>query len=213
MDCVEPWAGLFVKKADPKILEYMASHNLLYKSEKFTHSYPHCWRCDTPLLYYPRDSWFVKMTALRDKLLENNNKVNWYPDNIRTGRFGKFLENVIDWGISRDRYWGTPLPIWECSCGHRDCVGSIAELKEKGINTPEDIELHKPYIDAVKLKCEKCGGEMTRTEEVIDCWFDSGSMPFAQYHYPFENKELFEANFLHSLFLKQWTKQEVGSIP
>jgi isoleucyl-tRNA synthetase len=195
MDCVEPWAGLFVKKADPKILEYMASHNLLYKSEKFTHSYPHCWRCDTPLLYYPRDSWFVKMTALRDKLLENNNKVNWYPDNIRTGRFGKFLENVIDWGISRDRYWGTPLPIWECSCGHRDCVGSIAELKEKGINTPEDIELHKPYIDAVKLKCEKCGGEMTRTEEVIDCWFDSGSMPFAQYHYPFENKELFEANF------------------
>ena len=195
MDCVEPWAGLFVKKADPKILEYMASHNLLYKSEKFTHSYPHSWRCDTPLLYYPRDSWFVKMTALRDKLLENNNKVNWYPDNIRTGRFGKFLENVIDWGISRDRYWGTPLPIWECSCGHRDCVGSIAELKEKGINTPEDIELHKPYIDAVKLKCEKCGGEMTRTEEVIDCWFDSGSMPFAQYHYPFENKELFEANF------------------
>lgn len=195
VDCVEPWAGLFVKKADPKILEYMAEHNMLYKSEKFTHSYPHCWRCDTPLLYYPRDSWFVKMTALRDKLLENNNKVNWYPDNIRTGRFGKFLENVIDWGISRDRYWGTPLPIWECSCGHRECIGSIEELKQKGINTPDDIELHKPYIDAVKLKCEKCGGEMKRTVEVIDCWFDSGSMPFAQFHYPFENKELFEANF------------------
>jgi len=195
VDCVEPWAGLFVKKADPKILEYMAEHNMLYKSEKFTHSYPHCWRCDTPLLYYPKDSWFVKMTALRDKLLENNNKVNWYPDNIRTGRFGKFLENVIDWGISRDRYWGTPLPIWECSCGHRECIGSIEELKAKGINTPEDIELHKPYIDAVKLRCEKCGGEMTRTAEVIDCWFDSGSMPFAQFHYPFENKELFEANF------------------
>lgn len=195
IDCVEPWAGLFVKKADPKILEYMAEHNLLYKSEKFTHSYPHCWRCDTPLLYYPRDSWFVKMTSLRDKLLENNNKVNWYPDNIRTGRFGKFLENVIDWGISRDRYWGTPLPIWQCSCGHRECIGSIEELKQKGINTPDNIELHKPYIDAVKLKCEKCGGEMTRTEEVIDCWFDSGSMPFAQHHYPFENKEIFEANF------------------
>ncbi|WP_163195326.1 isoleucine--tRNA ligase [Clostridium thermarum] len=195
VESVEPWAGVFVKKADPKILEYMAEHNMLYKSEKFTHSYPHCWRCDTPLLYYPKDSWFVKMTALRDKLLENNNKINWYPDNIRTGRFGKFLENVIDWGISRDRYWGTPLPIWQCECGHKECIGSIEELKQKGINTPENIELHKPYIDAVKLKCEKCGGEMTRTGEVIDCWFDSGSMPFAQHHYPFENKELFEANF------------------
>ncbi|WP_139903484.1 isoleucine--tRNA ligase [Clostridium thermarum] len=195
VESVEPWAGVFVKKADPKILEYMAEHNMLYKSEKFTHSYPHCWRCDTPLLYYPKDSWFVKMTALRDKLLENNNKINWYPDNIRTGRFGKFLENVIDWGISRDRYWGTPLPIWQCDCGHKECIGSIEELKQKGINTPENIELHKPYIDAVKLRCEKCGGEMTRTGEVIDCWFDSGSMPFAQHHYPFENKELFEANF------------------
>ncbi|OPJ61324.1 isoleucine--tRNA ligase [Clostridium oryzae] len=195
VDCVEPWKGMFVKKADPKILEYMAEHNMLYKSEKFTHSYPHCWRCDTPLLYYPRDSWFVKMTSLRDKLLENNNKVNWYPDNIRTGRFGKFLENVIDWGISRDRYWGTPLPIWQCECGHRECIGSIKELKDKGINVPENIELHKPYIDEVKLKCPHCGKEMTRTHEVIDCWFDSGSMPFAQYHYPFENKELFKANF------------------
>lgn len=195
VDSVEPWAGLFVKKADPKILEYMAEHNMLYKSEKFTHSYPHCWRCDTPLLYYPRDSWFVKTTALKDKLLENNNKINWYPDNIRTGRFGKFLENVIDWGLSRDRYWGTPLPIWQCECGHRECIGSIEELKLKGINVPENIELHKPYIDAVKLRCEKCGKEMERTSEVIDCWFDSGSMPFAQYHYPFENKELFEANF------------------
>lgn len=195
VDSVEPWAGLFVKKADPKILEYMAETNKLYKSEKFTHSYPHCWRCDTPLLYYPKDSWFVKMTSLRDKLLENNNKINWYPDNIRTGRFGKFLENVIDWGISRDRYWGTPLPIWQCECGHRECIGSIEELKQKGINVPENIELHKPYIDGVKLKCEKCGKEMERTAEVIDCWFDSGSMPFAQYHYPFENKELFEDNF------------------
>ena len=195
VDSVEPWKGLFVKKADPKILEYMKEQGTLYKSEKFTHSYPHCWRCDTPLIYYPRDSWFVKMTSLRDKLLENNNKINWYPDNIRTGRFGKFLENVIDWGISRDRYWGTPLPIWECECGHRECIGSIEELKEKGINVPEDIELHKPYIDKVQLTCPICGKPMTRVHEVIDCWFDSGSMPFAQHHYPFENKELFEANF------------------
>ena len=195
VDCVEPWAGVFVKKADPKILEYMQENNMLYKSEKFTHSYPHCWRCDTPLLYYPRESWFVRMTSLRDKLLENNNNINWYPDNVRTGRMGKFLEGVIDWGISRDRYWGTPLPIWECDCGHRECIGSIEELKNKGINVPEGIELHKPYIDNVHLKCEKCGKEMKRTSEVIDCWFDSGSMPFAQYHYPFENKEIFEANF------------------
>ncbi|WP_096636274.1 isoleucine--tRNA ligase [Clostridium cochlearium] len=195
VDCVEPWKGIPVKKADPKIIEYMNEKGILYKSEKFTHSYPHCWRCDTALLYYPTDSWFVRMTSLRDKLLENNNKVNWYPDNIRTGRFGKFLENVIDWGISRDRYWGTPLPIWECECGHRECIGSISELKEKGINVPEDIELHKPYIDKVKLKCSKCGKEMKRTKEVIDCWFDSGSMPFAQHHYPFENKEVFEKTF------------------
>lgn len=195
VDCVEPWAGVFVKKADPKILEYMQENNMLYKSEKFTHSYPHCWRCDTPLLYYPKESWFVRMTSLRDKLLENNNNINWYPDNVRTGRMGKFLEGVIDWGISRDRYWGTPLPIWECDCGHRECIGSIEELKNKGINVPEGIELHKPYIDNVNLKCEKCGKEMKRTSEVIDCWFDSGSMPFAQYHYPFENKEIFEANF------------------
>ncbi|WP_027632497.1 isoleucine--tRNA ligase [Clostridium hydrogeniformans] len=192
---VEPWKGIFVKKADPKIIEYMKENNMLFSTEKYTHSYPHCWRCDTPLLYYPRESWFVRMTSLRDKLIENNNKTNWYPDNIRTGRFGKFLEGVIDWGISRDRYWGTPLPIWQCECGHRDCIGSIEELKAKGINVPEDIELHKPFIDKVHLNCEKCGKEMTRTHEVIDCWFDSGSMPFAQLHYPFENKELFEKNF------------------
>ena len=192
---VEPWKGLFVKKADPKILEYMKENGTLYKSEKFTHSYPHCWRCDTPLLYYPKDSWFVKMTAVRDELLKNNNTINWYPDNVRTGRFGKFLENVIDWGISRDRYWGTPLPIWQCECGHRECIGSIEELKQKGIDVPENIELHKPYIDNVKLRCPKCGKEMVRTHEVIDCWFDSGSMPFAQHHYPFENKEIFEQNF------------------
>ncbi|KEJ04083.1 isoleucyl-tRNA synthase [Clostridium botulinum A2B7 92] len=195
VDSVEPWKGMFVKKADPKILEYLKENGMLYKSEKFTHSYPHCWRCNTPLLYYPKDSWFVRMTSLRDDLVKNNNTINWYPDNIRTGRFGKFVENVIDWGISRDRYWGTPLPIWECDCGHRECIGSIEELKEKGINVSENIELHKPYIDAVKLNCPHCGKEMTRTNEVIDCWFDSGSMPFAQHHYPFENKEVFENTF------------------
>ena len=192
---VTPWAGKFVKKCDESIVKYLEENNKLFKAEKHTHSYPHCWRCDTPLLYYPRESWFVRMTSLRDKLIENNNKINWYPDNIRTGRFGKFLENVIDWGISRDRYWGTPLPIWQCECGHRECIGSIAELKEKGIDVPDDIELHKPFIDNVHLRCEKCGKEMTRTAEVIDCWFDSGSMPFAQLHYPFENKELFEKNY------------------
>ena len=192
---VTPWAGKFVKKCDESICKWLEENNKLFKSERHMHSYPHCWRCDTPLLYYPKESWFVAMTKLRDKLLENNNKINWYPDNIRTGRFGKFLENVIDWGISRDRYWGTPLPIWNCECGHKECIGSIEELKKKGINVPEDIELHKPYIDNVHLKCEKCGKEMTRTNEVIDCWFDSGSMPFAQLHYPFENKELFDQNF------------------
>ena len=192
---VTPWAGKFVKKCDESICKWLEENNKLFKAEKHLHSYPHCWRCDTPLLYYPKESWFVAMTTLRDKLIENNNKINWYPDNIRTGRFGKFLENVIDWGISRDRYWGTPLPIWECECGHKECIGSIEELKNKGINVPEDIELHKPYIDAVHLNCPECGKEMERVKEVIDCWFDSGSMPFAQLHYPFENKELFEQNY------------------
>ncbi|SFU82072.1 Isoleucyl-tRNA synthetase [Clostridium sp. DSM 8431] len=195
VDEVTPWAGKFVKKCDESICKWLEENNKLFKAERHMHSYPHCWRCDTPLLYYPKESWFVRMSSLRDKLLENNNKINWYPDNIRTGRFGKFLENVIDWGISRDRYWGTPLPIWECECGHKECIGSIEELKEKGINVPDDIELHKPYIDNVHLNCPHCGKEMTRTKEVIDCWFDSGSMPFAQFHYPFENKELFEQNY------------------
>ena len=192
---VTPWAGKFVKKCDESICKWLEENNKLFKAEKHLHSYPHCWRCDTPLLYYPKESWFVAMTTLRDKLIENNNKINWYPDNIRTGRFGKFLENVIDWGISRDRYWGTPLPIWQCECGHKECIGSIEELKNRGINVPEDIELHKPYIDEVHLNCPECGKEMERVKEVIDCWFDSGSMPFAQLHYPFENKELFEQNY------------------
>lgn len=195
IDIVKPWKGMFVKDADSEIIKYLDEKGILYKSDKYLHSYPFCWRCDTPLLYYPRDSWFVKMSSLREELLANNDKVNWYPDNIKTGRFGKFIENVIDWGISRERYWGTPLPIWECECGHRDCIGSLEELKEKGVNVPEDIELHKPYIDEVKISCPHCGKEMNRVPEVIDCWFDSGSMPFAQYHYPFENKELFESNF------------------
>lgn len=194
-DEVTPFAGMEVRKADKAILQYLEDDNKLFSSENYVHSYPHCWRCDTPLLYYPRDSWFVRMSSLRNQLLENSNSVNWYPDNVRTGRMGKFLENVIDWGISRDRYWGTPLPIWECSCGHRECIGSIEELKEKGIDVPENIELHKPYIDEVKLSCVKCGETMERTHEVIDAWFDSGSMPFAQWHYPFENKVLFEENF------------------
>ena len=194
-DEVSDFKGIFVKDCDLKIIKLLEERGMLFKSEKYTHSYPHCWRCDTPLLYYPKDSWYIKTTSIKENLLKNNDKVSWYPDNIRIGRFGNFLENVIDWSISRDRYWGTPLPIWECECLHRECIGSIEELKEKGINVPDDIELHKPFIDEVKLKCEKCGGEMIRTKEVIDCWFDSGSMPFAQYHYPFENKELFEKNF------------------
>lgn len=192
---ITPWAGKDIRKCNESIIEYLKNMNQLFKAERHMHSYPHCWRCDTPLLYYPKDSWFVAMSTLRNELIENNNKIHWYPDTIRTGRFGNFVENVIDWCISRDRYWGTPLPIWKCECGHEECIGSIKDLKEKGINVPEDIELHKPYIDDVHLKCSECGREMTRVKEVMDCWFDSGSMPFAQLHYPFENKELFEKNF------------------
>lgn len=189
------WAGTFVKDADKLVIRDLKERNLCFAVIPFEHSYPFCWRCDTPLLYYACDTWFIEMTKVRDKLLANNETVNWMPDNIKHGRFGNFLENIIDWGLSRTRYWGTPLPIWECECGHRHVVGSIAELKEMGINCPDDIELHKPYVDKVKLRCEKCGGEMKRVPEVIDCWFDSGSMPFAQLHYPFENKEAFEQNF------------------
>ena len=195
VDEVEPWKGRFVRDCNEDICKWLKERNKLFSKERHMHSYPHCWRCDTPLLYYPKDSWFVAMSKLRDELVENNSKVNWYPETIKTGRFGKFLENVIDWRISRDRYWGTPLPIWTCECGHRECIGSIEELKQKGIDVPEDIELHKPYIDAVKLRCPECGKEMTRAKEVIDCWFDSGSMPFAQWHYPFENEEMFKNNF------------------
>ena len=190
-----PWDGVFVKKADPLILADLEKEGKLFDAPVFTHSYPHCWRCDTPLIYYARSTWFVKMTALHDELMRNNNASNWLPDNIREGRMGNFLDNVIDWGISRERYWGTPLPVWTCECGHIHVVGSRAELREMGENIPEDIELHKPFIDAVELTCPECGRKMKREKEVIDCWFDSGSMPFAQWHYPFENKEMFEQHF------------------
>ena len=195
MDEVEPWKGRFVRDTNEDICEWLKERNKLFSKQKMEHSYPHCWRCDTPLLYYPKESWFVGMSRLRNELVANNDKVNWYPETIKKGRFGNFLENVIDWGISRDRYWGTPLPIWTCECGHQECIGSIAELKEKALDCPEEIELHKPYIDEVHLKCPECGKSMTRAKEVIDCWFDSGSMPFAQWHYPFENKEMFDNNF------------------
>ena len=190
-----PYAGLFVKKADPEVLKDLEAEGKLFAAPKFEHSYPHCWRCNTPLIYYARESWFIKMTAVKDHLIANNNTINWIPESIGKGRFGDWLENVQDWGLSRNRYWGTPLPVWQCECGHQDCIGSIEELKEKADNCPDDIELHRPYIDAVTIKCPKCGKEMHRVPEVIDCWFDSGSMPFAQHHYPFENKETFEKQF------------------
>lgn len=189
------WPGVFVKDADKLVLRRLEELGLLYSAPLFEHSYPHCWRCDTPLIYYARDSWFIKMTAVKDRLVANNKTINWIPKSIGEGRFGDWLENVQDWGISRNRYWGTPLNIWECSCGHRHSIGSIEELRSMSDNCPEEIELHRPYIDAVKIKCPYCGGEMSRVPEVIDCWFDSGAMPFAQHHYPFENKDLFEAQF------------------
>ena len=191
-----PFAGVFVKKADPLVLDDLHRRGLLFDAPKFEHSYPHCWRCDTPLIYYAREEWFIKMTAVKDELIANNNTINWIPESIGKGRFGDWLENVQDWGVSRNRYWGTPLNIWECpDCGHRHSIGSIAELRGLSDNCPENIELHRPFIDAVTIKCPHCGGTMKRVPEVIDCWFDSGSMPFAQHHYPFENKELFEQQF------------------
>ena len=189
------WAGTWVKDADKLVLNDLKERGLLFAALPYEHSYPFCWRCDTPLLYYAVDTWFIKMSALRDRLVANNNTVNWMPENIKEGRFGNFLENVIDWGLSRSRYWGTPLPVWECECGHYHVIGSIEELKKLGKDVPDDIELHKPYIDGITIKCEECGKEMHRVPDVIDCWFDSGSMPFAQYHYPFENKKLFEKRF------------------
>ena len=191
-----PFAGLFVKKADPEVLKDLDGRGLLYDAPKFEHSYPHCWRCDTPLIYYARESWFIKMTEVKDDLIANNNTINWIPESIGKGRFGDWIENVQDWGISRNRYWGTPLNIWQCECGHMHSIGSRQELFEmSGDERAKTVELHRPYIDEITLKCPECGGEMHRVPEVIDCWFDSGAMPFAQHHYPFENKELFEQQF------------------
>ena len=189
------WPGVFVKDADPLILDDLEKSGKLFKAPEFTHSYPHCWRCDTPLIYYARASWFIRMTAVRDELVANNKTVNWIPPSIGEGRFGNWIEHVQDWGISRNRYWGTPLNIWKCPCGHEHAVGSIAELRELQPDCPADIELHRPYIDAITFPCPECGETMHRVPEVIDCWFDSGSMPFAQWHYPFENKEIFEKYF------------------
>ena len=191
-----PYAGVFVKKADPMVLTDLDKEGKLFDAPKFEHDYPHCWRCDTPLIYYARESWFIKMTAVKDDLIRNNNTINWIPESIGKGRFGDWLENVQDWGISRNRYWGTPLNIWQCECGHMESVGSRQDLYEKsGDERAKTIELHRPYIDDITMKCSDCGKTMHRVPEVIDCWFDSGAMPFAQHHYPFENKDLFEQQF------------------
>ena len=191
-----PFGGLFVKKADPEVLKDLDGRGLLYDAPKFEHSYPHCWRCDTPLIYYARESWFIKMTAVRDDLVRNNNTINWIPESIGKGRFGNWIENVQDWGISRNRYWGTPLNIWQCDCGCMQSIGSRQELFEKsGDEKAKTVEFHRPYIDEITMPCPECGGTMKRVPEVIDCWFDSGAMPFAQHHYPFENKDIFEKQF------------------
>ena len=196
MTAETPYAGVFVKKADPLVLQDLDKEGKLFDAPKFEHDYPHCWRCDTPLIYYARESWFIKMTAVKDDLIRNNNTINWIPESIGKGRFGDWLENVQDWGISRNRYWGTPLNIWQCECGHMHSIGSRQELFEmSGDEKAKTVELHRPYIDEITLKCTECGGTMHRVPEVIDCWFDSGAMPFAQHHYPFENKELFEKQF------------------
>jgi isoleucyl-tRNA synthetase len=190
-----PFKGMFCKKADPEIMKDLKIRGLLFKKLDYEHSYPFCWRCDTPLIYYARDTWFIEMTKVKDQLIKNNNKINWLPETIGKGRFGDWLNNIQDWGLSRDRYWGTPLNVWKCKCGHKHAIGSIEELKSMSSNCPDNVELHRPFIDDVTINCTKCGDEMKRVLPVIDCWFDSGAMPFAQWHYPFENKEIFDDNF------------------
>lgn len=191
-----PWAGTFVMDADIEVIKYLKANDKLFKKERMKHNYPHCWRCKTPLLYYSKPSWYLEVTKYKDKMIEENNKINWHPEFVGEKRFGNWLENLNDWAISRTRYWGTPLPIWRCSCGHDECIGSRKELVEKAVEEiDESVELHRPYVDNIHIKCSKCGKAMNRVPEVIDVWFDSGSMPFSQYHYPFENKELFESQF------------------
>jgi isoleucyl-tRNA synthetase len=209
MDEKTPWGGVFCKDADPLIVETLRNSGLLFKVEEYAHNYPFCWRCDTPLLYYARSTWFIRMTEVREQLIASNRSVNWLPDNIREGRMGNFVENVIDWGLSRERYWGTPLPIWTCECGHVEAVGGIEDLKKRGAQLPADLELHKPYIDRITFPCPKCGNEMRRVPEVIDCWYDSGSMPFAQFHYPFENEDLF-LRFFPAQFISEAVDQTRG---
>ena len=208
-----PWKGHFVMEdgLDVEIIKYLAEDDKIYAKIKMEHNYPHCWRCDTPLVYYAKPSWYIEMTKLKDQLVENNNKVNWFPDYVGEKRFGNWLENVNDWAISRNRYWGTPIPIWRCECGHLECVGSRAELVEKAQeNITEDIELHRPYVDDVHLTCPVCGKSMTRIPEVMDCWFDSGAMPFAQQHYPFENKEKFDEEMFPADFICEGIDQTRG---
>ncbi|HNC07636.1 MAG TPA: isoleucine--tRNA ligase, partial [Anaerolineales bacterium] len=193
---ITPWRGIFVKEADPLIIQELESRGLMFRSERYVHTYPFCWRCHTPLLYYARESWYIRTSAKKESLVSLNKTINWVPDHIQNGRFGNWLENNIDWSLSRERYWGTPLPVWECDdCHHRECVGSVKELSEKAGRDLSELDLHRPYVDNVHWKCEKCSGRMARVKDLIDVWFDSGSMPYAQWHYPFENQDKFEAQY------------------
>jgi len=210
---VRPWSGKFVKDADPYIIEDLKNRGLLYKSEDYTHTYPFCWRCSTPLLYYARQTWYIRTSKLKEKLVSLNQEINWYPNHIKNGRFGNWLENNVDWALGRERYWGTPLPVWECLvCGHQECIGSVGELSEKTGKDLTGLDLHRPYVDEVEFPCSKCGERMHRVPELIDVWFDSGSMPIAQWHYPFENEILLRINFRLIIFVKQLTKPAAGFI-
>jgi isoleucyl-tRNA synthetase len=208
---IKPWAGMFVKKADPKIIKDLEDRGLLFKSEGYTHNYPFCWRCDSPLIYYARSSWYIKTTSYKDKMIEANKTIKWYPDEVGSGRLGEWLENNVDWALSRERYWGTPLPVWLCeSCGKQHCIGSIDELKKLALETLDEIDLHRPFVDKIEIKCSDCGENMHRTPEVIDCWFDAGSMPYGQVHYPFENKDDFEEIYFPAEFIAEGLDQTRG---